>query len=91
MMLEREVQLICELQAYATVHGRDAAIGAAREFGLHPFVVKKTLPRATSIPPDELTDMVEAVLSAERRLKCGGLDDRAVLEQLVLDLLSIKK
>ncbi len=89
MMLEREVQLLCELQAYMAVHGREASAGAARELGVHPFVVKKSMTRAMAISSDHLACMVDAVLSAERRLKGGGADDRAALEQLILDLLEI--
>lgn len=86
MMLEREVQLLAELRAYAAVHGRGSGRDAARELGLHPFVVKKTLPRAIGVEPDELKQMVDAVMSAEHRLKRGSMKDVDVLKQLVIDL-----
>lgn len=88
MMLEREVQLIAELRAYAAVHGRGSGRDAARELGLHPFVVKKTLNRAIQVEPDQLQHMVDAVMEAEKRLKRSSMADTDVLKQLVVDLVA---
>lgn len=86
MMLEREIQLLVELRAYAAVHGRGSERDAARVLGLHPFVVKKTLGRAIQIEPEVMRGMVDAVMRAEERLKVESMPDRDVLHQLVLDL-----
>jgi DNA polymerase III delta subunit len=87
-MLIREVQLLAELRSYAAVNGRGSERDAARELGVHPFVAKKTMPRAISIPPDELANMIESVMTADQRLKGGSMKDHAVLEQLVADLIA---
>ena len=88
MMLEREVQLLAELKAYAGVHGSGSGRDAARELGLHPFVVKKTLPYAMRLEESVLAKMVESVMRAERRLKRSSQADTDVLTQLVLDLIA---
>ena len=85
-MLIREVQLLTELRAYAAVNGRGSERDAARELGVHPYVAKKTMPRALAVSADELKGMVVAVLTADQRLKNGSMKDKAVLEQLVTDL-----
>ncbi len=87
-MLIREVQLLAELRSYAAVNGRGSERDAARELGVHPFVAKKTMPRALSMPADELMAMIDAVMTADQRLKGGSMKDDAVLEQLVADLIS---
>ncbi|HBU27776.1 TPA: DNA polymerase III subunit delta [Candidatus Uhrbacteria bacterium] len=86
MMLEREVQLLVELRAFAMVHGRGSERDAARVLGLHPFIVKKTLSRALQVEPDVLKHMVDVVMSAELRLKRESMSDTDVLKQLVIDL-----
>ncbi|PIR47405.1 DNA polymerase III subunit delta [Candidatus Uhrbacteria bacterium CG10_big_fil_rev_8_21_14_0_10_50_16] len=86
MMLEREVQLLVELRAFAMVHGRGSERDAARVLGLHPFIVKKTLSRAMQVEADDLKMMVDAVMKAELRLKRESMGDVDVLKQLVIDL-----
>ena len=87
-MLAREVRLLADLRAYAAVHGSNQSREAARDLGVHPFVVKKTMPRAVSMQPEELSMMVDAVLESERRLKSTSATDVDVLEQMVIDLVS---
>ncbi len=87
-MLAREVRLLSELRAYAAVHGVNQSREAARDLGMHPFVVKKTMPRAVSIPPAELSAMVDAVLASDMRLKSTSATDTDVLEQMVVDLVA---
>ncbi|NQV12279.1 DNA polymerase III subunit delta [Candidatus Uhrbacteria bacterium] len=87
-MLMREVQLLTELRAYAAVNGRGSERNAARELGIHPFVAKKTMPRALAMPSDELKGMIASVLTADERLKNGSMKDVSVLEQLVVDLVA---
>ena len=86
MMLEREVQLLAELRAFAALHGSGSGREAAKELGIHPFVVKKTMARAVRVEEPELQGMVDAVMSAEYRLKRGSMKDVDVLKQLVIDL-----
>ena len=88
MMLGREVQLLAELRAYAALNGRSSGRDAARALKLHPFVVKKTLPRALEMPPEELRHMISAVLTAERRVKAHNIgSEEDLLKQLVIDLI----
>lgn len=87
-MLAREVRLLALLRAYAAEHGTSSAPAAARELGIHPFVAKKMMPRAVSISSDELCRMIEVVLAADWKQKRSIESADAVLEQLVIDLLS---
>lgn len=85
-MLMREVQLLAELRAFAAVNGHGSERDAARELGIHPFVAKKTMPRALAVESGELKAMIASVITAEERLKNSSMKDNDVLEQLVVDL-----
>lgn len=87
-MLAREVRLLALLRAYAAEHGTSSAPAAARELGIHPFVAKKMMPRAVSLSAPELRRMIDAILSADWKQKRSIESADAVLEQLVIDLLS---
>jgi len=87
MMLEREVQMIAELRAFALANGRNCEREAARELRIHPFVVKKTIPRAINISDAQIKNMIEAVIAAEFRIKRESADETEVVTQLVIDLL----
>ena len=87
-LLFREMRLLTLLRAYGAEHGKLSSQAAARELGIHPFVAKKMMPRAVSMSASELRGMMDAVLRADFAQKRTSASADALLEQLVLDLIS---
>jgi len=85
-MILREVQLLIELKAYTQVNGRGSERDAARALKIHPFVAKKALSRALSTPQKTLKILAQTAIKADKSLKTTKTTDKAVLEQLVIDI-----
>ena len=58
----------------------------AKESGLHPFVVKKSLAQARSIPFDKLVSIYQELGRIDRDIKTGKIEIRLALEKFIAEL-----
>ncbi len=81
-MITREVRIHTQIQA-----GIEAQLNAkeiASEYGLHPFVVQKTMPLSRNFSQSQLKSMYNHLVSIDTKLKTGGIsvttDDQSEFE-----------
>lgn len=87
-LIAKDVRNLAELWALKKTDGQNVEKIAAATLGIHPFVVKKTLPRASRLTAKEAEDMMKAVTDADRLLKTSSASEQEALEMLVLRLVS---
>lgn len=80
--------LAWQLHAVALVWsvGKKPADEVAKETGMHPFVVRKTLSITAKLDKDAVIRLLDKALKAEEMIKTGSSDPEATLRLLVLEL-----
>ncbi len=59
---------------------------ASKTLGLHPFVVKKTLPIAQNFSMEELKNSYQKLLELDYQIKTGKIDPKIGIEMFVTTL-----
>lgn len=80
-MLSRQIKILLQLKE-ALDSGVDQR-GLARELGLHPFVVQKSVPQAWNFKVEELKKIYESLLDIDIRLKTSNLEPEVLFDLLV--------
>jgi len=83
-MIIRQFRIIQQLKHFLDLKKSEKEI--AELTGLHPFVIKKTLPTARVASQEKLNKTYEALLKADRRLKGSNLKSDQILEMLILEI-----
>ena len=78
----RNILRVADLQH--KLRGNDFAI--AKEAGLHPFVVKKSLNQIRNFPSERLRSIYEKLGDIDRKIKTGQMDVRLALEKFIVEL-----
>jgi len=83
-MIIRQFRIIQQLKHFLDLKKGEKEI--AELTGLHPFVIKKTLPTARVASQEKLNKTYEALLKTDRRLKGSNLKSDQILEMLILEI-----
>ncbi len=81
-MLGRQVRLLAAARSLLDA-GAVAPDRFAAEFGLHPFVAKKTLAQARAFPAARVRSLHDAILTADRNIKRGRIKPEDALAELL--------
>jgi len=85
-MILRQFRILLELR---DVYDREDNIGSndlAKKLGLHPFVVKKSLPFVKRYTLDQLKNIYQSLLEFDIKTKTGGSDQSVLLDVFVGNL-----
>lgn len=81
-MMLRQFRIMLELKdAIEKTNGSEAVL--AKELGIHPFVVKKSLPLVSKYSMDELKWVYEELLKLDIETKTGGGDQKVLLDLFI--------
>ncbi|MFZ4405492.1 MAG: DNA polymerase III subunit delta, partial [Pseudobdellovibrionaceae bacterium] len=89
-MLIRQARIMV-LLADCLSHGDSSPDTIAKKLGLHPFVVKKTIPLVRTFTLDELKNLYQQLVSFDQKVKSGRGDLSVLLDGLTVSLGSRKK
>jgi len=81
-MLIRQFRILLTLRDLLD-RGVNANDGLAKEMGLHPFVVKKSLPFAKQYSLAHLKEIYTALLDLDKKTKTGGGDQQVLLDVFI--------
>lgn len=83
LMLIRQFRIMLELRDLFERDELDSSDGTAKRLGLHPFVVKKTLPMIKQYTTDQLRGIYDQLLVFDRHIKTGFGGQSVLLDILV--------
>lgn len=84
-MLVRQYRILADLISYREANPRSSEKEMAEALGLHPFVVKKTLPMLRSYTVGDVARAVEQLLRIDQNVKRGAADFRELLVSFVCE------
>ena len=79
-MITRQFRILLQLRDLMEREDGLSSDVLAKQLGLHPFVVKKSLPMAKRYTMTELRDIYGRLLTLDVSMKSGGMDGRALLD-----------
>ncbi|MFH1890875.1 MAG: DNA polymerase III subunit delta [Candidatus Kuenenbacteria bacterium] len=84
-MIVRQFRIIIQVKS-ALAAGLADSRQIAGKLGLHPFVVKKSMPQARLYSIEKLREIYGKLLEADLSLKSSYLSGRAALEKIVIEI-----
>jgi len=87
VMITRQLTNLLKIRIYLDkgIHGSNIS----KVSGINHYVVRKSLPQAEKISVDELRDLLEATLEADKGLKTGYQTDKIILTILIQKFISV--
>lgn len=87
-MLARQFRILTELRDYYERHEQLPSDALATKLGLHPYVVKKSLPMAKRYTMAELKIIYQALLALDVNIKTGQEDQSLLLDIFIAKLIN---
>ncbi len=84
-MIIREYRILLQISDYTRIYHTASADQMAMVLSLHPFVIKKTLPRLAILTYDFLESRYRALLEYDSKIKTGFLPAEKLLEMVVVE------
>lgn len=84
-MIIREYRILLQISDYTRNYPTASADQMAKVLSLHPFVIKKTLPRLAILTYDFLESRYRALLEYDSKIKTGFLPAEKLLEMVVVE------
>lgn len=85
-MLLRQFRILLQIRDMLDRNGGMLPEGAGKELGLHPFVLKKSLPSAKKFSFPALKDIYSSLLEFDRKMKTGGGEAEVLLDMFIAKL-----
>lgn len=85
-MLIRQFRILLLIRDIFDRNGGMVSDGMAKELGLHPFVLKKSLPSAKKFSFAELKEIYSSLLELDRKMKSGGGEAEVLLDMFIAKL-----
>lgn len=84
-LLARFLWLIRNLVMIASLLDQFPPARIAQELGLHPYVVKKSLPQARRFTPDELKGIYGKLIEMDKNLKSSQKDPKVMFDLFIIE------
>lgn len=82
IMLARQIKILLQIKSKLGVDSNQYSL--ARELGLHPFVVQKSIPQARNFTFDNLKDIYARLLEIDLKAKTSDIDPEVLFDLLIV-------